>query len=118
MRIKLDENLPASLQPILRNLRHDVDSVVTEGLAGQEDVTIWAAAQEAQRFLITQDLDFSDVRAFPPGSHCGVLVVRLTEPGRQALTVSIETVFRNEDVESWKGCFAVLTEHKLRLRRR
>ncbi len=35
MRIKLDENLPVSLQPILRNLRHDVDSVVTEGLAGK-----------------------------------------------------------------------------------
>jgi predicted nuclease of predicted toxin-antitoxin system len=117
MRVKLDENLPIGLRPLLRALHHDVDDVVSEGLTGGDDATVWGAAQEAGRLLIAQDLDFSDVRAFPPGAHCGVLVVRLAEPGRTALTTRIEAVFRDEDVESWQGCFVVLTDHKLRVRR-
>jgi predicted nuclease of predicted toxin-antitoxin system len=117
MRIKLDENLPQSLQPLLDALGHDVDTVVSEGLSGRDDAAVWSAAQESGRFLVTQDLDFSDVRALAPGTHCGLLVVRLAEPGRQALAARIEAAFRGEDVETWRGCFAVLTDRKLRLRR-
>ena len=62
MRIKLDENLPAALVGILAAAGHDVDSVTSEGLAGQQDPVVWRAAQDASRFFITQDLDFSDIR--------------------------------------------------------
>ncbi|MFB3880505.1 MAG: DUF5615 family PIN-like protein [Armatimonadota bacterium] len=117
MNIKLDENLPASLQPLLRGIGHDVDDVVSEGLAGQDDATIWLAAQDGGRFVTTQDLDFSDVRALPPGSHRGVLLVRLAEPGRSALATRVEAAFRDEDVEGWTGCLVVLTDRKLRIRR-
>ena len=41
MKIKLDENLPARLATALRQLGHEVDTVPSEGLAGQEDATIW-----------------------------------------------------------------------------
>ncbi len=34
MRIKLDENVPARAAERLRALGHDVDTVITEGLAG------------------------------------------------------------------------------------
>jgi hypothetical protein len=40
-----------------------------EWLAGQSDPNIWKAAQREQRFLITQDLDFSDAGHFVPGAH-------------------------------------------------
>jgi predicted nuclease of predicted toxin-antitoxin system len=42
-----------------------------EGLAGHSDPDVWRATQTAERFLITQDLDFSDLRAFAPGTHHG-----------------------------------------------
>jgi hypothetical protein len=73
MKIKLDENLPTSLVADLTALGHDVDTAPTEGLAGHPDSDVWRAAQSAGRFLITQDLDFSDVRAFAPGTHHGIL---------------------------------------------
>lgn len=85
MKIKLDENLPASLVEGLTPLGHDVDTVVQEGLAGAEDPQVWRVAQEEGRFLITQDLDFSDLSDFAPGSHNGIMLVRLREPGREAL---------------------------------
>jgi len=117
MKLKLDENLPESLLLELAALNHDVDSVRQEGLAGHADPDIWTAAQAEGRFLITQDLDFSDVRQFQPGTHHGLLLVRLPDAGRLALTRRIIEVFRNEAVESWASCFAVLSAHKLRVHR-
>jgi predicted nuclease of predicted toxin-antitoxin system len=115
--LKLDENLPESLVAELASLNHNVDTVRQEGLAGHDDPNVWAAAQAAGRFLITQDLDFSDARKFKPGTHFGVLLVRLPDAGRLALTRRIADVFRNEDAGSWAGCFAVLSGHKLRVLR-
>ncbi len=62
MKIKLDENLPARLGDVLSDLGHDIDTVIQERLAGHSDAEVWEAAQRAERFLITQDLDFSDIR--------------------------------------------------------
>ena len=115
MKLKLDENLPESLVVELATLNHYVDSVRQEGLAGHDDPDVWAAAQASGRFLITQDLDFSDARKFKPGTHHGLLLVRLPNAGRSALTRRIVEVFRNEVVGSWKGCFVVLSGHKLRV---
>lgn len=115
MKLKLNENLPESLVGELAALNHDVDSVRQEGLAGHDDPDVWAAAQAAGRFLITQDLDFSDARKFGPGTHHGLLLVRLPDAGRSALTRRIVEVFRNENVGSWAGCFAALSGHKLRV---
>ncbi|MGB5737237.1 MAG: DUF5615 family PIN-like protein [Thiohalocapsa sp.] len=69
MRIKLDENLPSALVPALSGLGHEVDTVAQEGLQGHCDPDVWRAAQRAGRFFITQDLDFSDLRPFRPGTH-------------------------------------------------
>jgi hypothetical protein len=85
VKIKLDENLPDRLVVVLTALGHNVDTVRTEQLTGRADPDVWGAAQAAQRFLITQDLDFSDVRRYTPGTHAGLLLVRLTRPGRKAL---------------------------------
>ena len=116
MKIKLDENVTSRLVPFLLELGHDVDTVYLEGLAGASDRDIWAVAQEESRFLITQDLDFSDNRKFIPGSHYGVLLLRLRDPGRTAIFECIRRLYINEDVASWKGCFVVVTERKVRIR--
>lgn len=117
MKIKLDENLPAALAEDLRRHGHDVDSVHDEGLSGEADSAVWAGAQHAGRFLITQDLDFADVRRFRPGSHGGLLLVRLRDPGRAALRERIRAAFESCDVSGWGGCFVVLTDHKVRVNR-
>ena len=75
MKLKLDENGPESLVAELAVHGHDVDTVRQEGLAGAPDPDVWAAAQAAGLFLITQGLDFSDVREFRPGTHHGLLLV-------------------------------------------
>jgi predicted nuclease of predicted toxin-antitoxin system len=115
MKLKLDENLPETLLVELAALGHDADTLRQEGLAGHEDSKLWAAVQAEGRFLVTQDFDFSDIRKFQPGTHHGLLLIRLPDAGRLALTQKISEVFRQEDVASWAGCFAVLSAHKLRV---
>ena len=117
MRIKLDENIPASLAQSLAALGHTVDTVRDEGLTGRPDSDIWAAAQTRKALFITQDMDFSDMRPYEPGSHAGLLLVRLHNPGRFAVRSRLESIFRTENVEGWKGCFVVVTERKIRIRR-
>jgi predicted nuclease of predicted toxin-antitoxin system len=117
MKIKLDENLPSRLVAALSQLGHEVDTVARERLTGRSDAEIWQAAQNGGRFLVTQDMDFSDIRRFQPGTHRGLLLVRLREPGRNALLQRVRAAFQTEDAESWRGCFVVVTEHKLRVRR-
>ena len=117
MKIKLDENLPDRLVSILTGLAHDVDTVRGEQLTGRADSDVWSAAQAAQRFLITQDLDFSDIRRYTPGTHAGLLVVRLSRPSRNALFERLSRVFQTEKGEEWTGCLVVATEQKIRIRR-
>lgn len=116
MKIKLDENLPVRLAGALEKLGHDTDTIPEEGLAGRNDLHVWEAAQESGRFLITQDLDFSDTRRYTPGTHHGILLVRLRDPGRNALLKRVHGLFQTEAVENWKRCFVVVTDRKLRIR--
>ena len=117
MRIELYENIPHRLVEPLVNLSHDVDTVEAERLTGSEDPVVWGAAQRDGRFLITQDLDFSDVRRYQPGTHHGLLLVRLQAPGRNALFERIRGLFSDEDTSGWRGCFVVAPDRKLRVRR-
>lgn len=117
MKVKLDENLPQALSTVLSGLGYSVDTVIDEGLAAENDDAVWHAAQHAHRLLVTQDLDFSDIRKFRPGTHFGLVLVRLRDPSRAALIERVRALFYNEPVEDWVGCFVVATEHKLRVRR-
>ena len=117
MKVKLDENIPFRLVNELAILGHNVDTVASEGLKGRPDGDAWSAIRREERFLITQDLDFSDVRQFKPGTHPGVLLVRLREPGANALVSRLQAVAQAEGLDSFAGCFVVLSDRKLRVRR-
>jgi len=116
MKIKLDENIPASLGATLKSMGHDVDTVLQEKRVGSPDREIWQAAKQEKRFFITQDLDFSDIYQFQPGTHPGIMVVRLGNPSRRRLIERISRVFYKESVEDWKSNFVILTNRKLRIR--
>jgi predicted nuclease of predicted toxin-antitoxin system len=117
VKIKLDENLPDRLVAALTTLGHDLDTVYAERLNGQIDPSVWSATQAALRFFLTQDLDFSDIRRYTPGTHAGLLLVRLARPSRDALFERVVTVFQTENVEDWRGCLVVVTDRKIRVRR-
>lgn len=117
MRLKLDENIPASVVPRLRQLGYDVDTVLDEHLGGAADTEVWAKAQEERRMLVTQDLDFSDTRKFEPGTHSGILLVRLPDTEQWRLGDYLAGWLSEPEARTWGRCFVVATPVRLRVRR-
>ena len=78
MKFKLDDNLPVSSARALTGRGHDVHTVTAEGLTGASDPDVVAAAAAAARVLITLDRGMDDIRAYPPGNHAEIVVLRLS----------------------------------------
>ena len=76
VRFKLDENLPRDAEALLRDASHDVQTAREERLAGSADPKVLDACLNEGRVLVTLDLDFSDIRLYPPASHKGIWVLR------------------------------------------
>jgi hypothetical protein len=56
------------------------------------------------------------MRVYAPGTHAGLLL-RLAQPGRDALVERVAALFTTEALEEWQGCLVVATEHKVRVKR-
>ena len=92
MRAKLDENLPLEAAELLRGAGWECDTVYDEGLAGADDPDVAAACRAGARVLFTVDLDFADIRAYPPGEYVGIVVLRPTEPSRRQVLALLARV--------------------------
>lgn len=117
MRIKLDENLPARLVPLLNALGHDAHTVYQEGLSGRDDRTVCTPRRMKSDSWSRRTSTSPTPAATHPGTHHGLLLIRLRDPGREALTHRIRGLFENERVEARTGCIVVATDRKLRIRR-
>ena len=116
MKFKLDENLPVSSAAILTGAGHDVDTVTAEGLIGAPDREVVAAATMAGRILISLDRGLGDIRAYPPGSHAGIVVLRLTDQSAEAAITAVSDLATLTNPESLVGAVAVLQRGLLRIR--
>jgi predicted nuclease of predicted toxin-antitoxin system len=116
LRFKLDENLPHRVGPALLALGHDAETALSEGLAGAVDPALLAACSAESRVLITLDLDFSDIRLYPPKSHCGIWVLR---PPNQSFQVVLDLVLagvRLSSIERTAGQLWVIDDKRVRIR--
>lgn len=77
MRFLIDANLPRSLIALVVSLEHEVEFARDVGLAAAPDHEIAARAQATVAALLTRDLDFADVRRYPPSLYAGIIVLRL-----------------------------------------
>jgi predicted nuclease of predicted toxin-antitoxin system len=117
VKFKLDENLPVSSTRALTVRGHDVDTVTAEGLTGAGDPDVVAAAAAETRVLITLDRGMGDIRSYPPGSHAGIVVLRLTDQSAPAVREAITKLANWAELEAIAGAVAVLQRGVLRIRR-
>lgn len=76
MKLKIDENLPVECAALLRDVGHEADTVADERLLGAEDTLMASGSKAEGRVLVTLDLDFGNVQAYPPSQHAGIIVLR------------------------------------------
>lgn len=82
---------------------HDVDTARAEGLQGADDRPLLAGATQAERLLITLDRGLGDIRAYPPGTHAGVLVLRLDHQSPHAVRREMERIAVEVDLGGLRG---------------
>ena len=115
--VKLDENLSQSHAEFLRQAGYMTDRATDQGMSGADDRTVWTRVSAEGRFFITLDLDFADVRQFPPGSHAGLLLVRPRSKSRNAVMEILQRVVREQPLSTLVGCFVVADPSHTRIRR-
>jgi predicted nuclease of predicted toxin-antitoxin system len=79
MRFLLDANMPRSAVALLLKCGHEVEFARDIGLQAAPDDQIASHAIQSRAVLLTRDLDFSDVRRYPPEKYPGIVVLRLTD---------------------------------------
>jgi hypothetical protein len=70
-----------------------------------------------RRLLLTLDRGLGDIRAYPPGTHAGIVMVRLDDQSPRAIRDAIERISVTVDFADLRGCVAVWREDELRVRR-
>lgn len=117
MKFKLDENMPTDLGTMLREVGHDVTDVVSEGLAGEDDPPVLQEATKEGRILVTFDLDFADIRIFPPGSHAGIVVFRLKDQRWSSLESPARRSLSETRLKRLEQGLAIVDESRIRYKR-
>ena len=117
--VKLDENLGRSHVALLQRAGYKADRVYDEAMSGAEGSVVWEGVCTEGRFLTTLDLDldFSDVRRYPPGSHPGILLIRPRNRSTTAVARVLARVIAEQPLETLRGCLSVADESFTRVRR-
>ncbi len=78
LKFKVDENLLTEAAGLLAGAGHDAVTVRDQHMVGQPDTNVAAVCLHEGRVVVTLDLDFADIRAYPPADYAGIIVFRLT----------------------------------------
>ena len=115
MKIKLDENISRRLKPHLQKEGNDVFTAEEEGLLGKSDVEFETVARSEGMILFTLDLEFADLRKFPPGTHPGIVLFRPQSMGPLATNRFIVNFVKETDITGLSGCIVVVDPTRVRI---
>jgi len=115
-RFKIDENLHDDVAEALRTHGQDAQTVFDEGLRGQPDPDVAEAARREGRALVTLDLDFGNIREYPPEHYRGSIVLRVADQSRRHVLNVMERVVALLDRAPLEGHLWVVSEGGVRIR--
>ena len=116
MRGKIDENMPLESAEVLRACGWECHTVFDEGLSGAADGNIAIRCQAEGRVLFTLDLDFADIRAYPPSEYPGIVVLRPVQPGRNSVLKLLREAIPLLRSESAEHRLWIIEPGRLRIR--
>jgi predicted nuclease of predicted toxin-antitoxin system len=116
MKFKIDENLPVEIAATLRDIGHDAMTVGDQGLGGRADAGIAEVCKREERALVTLDLDFSNVLAYPPVDHFGLVVLRVRRQDKPHVCAVFTKVVPLLSTEMLPGRLWIVDEGRVRIR--
>ncbi len=118
MRFLIDANLPRAVIAALERAGHQVEFARDVGLGSAPDEQIAARARASGAALLTRDMDFADVRRYPPDQYFGIVVVRLPDTAVALEIVHVLERFLLEPgfLEPLSGRLAIVEVDRVRFR--
>jgi predicted nuclease of predicted toxin-antitoxin system len=118
MRFLVDANLPRSIVELILRLGHEAEFARDIGLGAAPDRAIAARAQATRAALLTRDLDFADVRNYPPEQYSGIVVFRFPDDVVAKEIVRLAEIFLRESnfVDQLPGHLAIVERDRVRFR--
>jgi predicted nuclease of predicted toxin-antitoxin system len=116
LKFKVDENMPTEASDLLVAAGHDSLMVPAQALSGHPDPDIAAVCQRENRALLTLDLDFADIRAYPPENYPGIIVLRLFRLDKLRLLAAIQRLIWLLDREALVGKLWIVEDDRVRIR--
>lgn len=116
MKFKIDENLPIEVAQLLRGASHDAATVGEQHMSGRPDWSIAEVVRGEHRALITLDVDFADMRRYPPSEHHGLVVLRLARQDKPYLLDVVGRLIPFLASEVLGGRLWIVDERRIRIR--
>lgn len=116
MKFKIDENLPVEVAELLQQAGYDALTVLDQALGGEVDSKIGTICQREGRIIVTLDLDFADIRAYPPKDFSGLIVLRLKRQDKLHVLEIVKRLLKTLQHESPVNKLWIVGEHRVRIR--
>lgn len=116
MRFKIDENLPVEAKEVLLQAGFEATTVGDEALAGSPDLDIADVCRREQRAIITLDLDFADIRNYPPEDYAGLIVLRIARQDKNTVLNIIQRLTAPLRTEPLEKRLWIVDERRIRIR--
>ncbi len=118
LKFLVDEDLPRSTAPSLREIGYIALDVRDCGLRGKSDEEIFEYAQEIKAIILTADRGFGSILRFTPGTYCGIVVANFpNEIPTSELNAQIKRALSLLTEDDLKGNLVIIKPKKIRIRR-
>lgn len=115
MKFKLDENLSPALAADFLAAGHEAHSVLEQALGGAPDPHVIEVCRLENRVLITLDLDFANIRSYPPARYAGIIVLRLGTQAHGAVAAAMAAAIRLLQREELIGRLWIVEAGRIRI---
>ncbi len=92
-----------------------VEHVTQIGLTGADDRVIFDFAQRSRAMIVTFDEDFADRRTYPPGSHFGVVRLRIEPTTIEHTIQTLDRLLAEFPPERLFGKLTIVDESRVRI---
>lgn len=116
MKFKVDENLPVELAEELREAGHEGLTVDEQRLTGSTAPDLSEVCRSEDRAFVTLDLDFADIRTYPPEEYSGLVVLRLARQDKSHILSVLRRVIEVIGSEPLEGRLWIVDEKRIRIR--
>ena len=116
MRFKVDENLPVELAEELRVAGYDAITLASQRLTGTADFDLAEVCRSETRAMVTLDLDFADIRTYPPEDYPGLIVLRIARQDKPYVLSVFRKVLEMIRREPLEERLWIVEEKRIRIR--